>query len=441
MRNFLTAVWLLLSISISAECSVVLAPQSVIGEVLTLPLRAAPQRFDVTGIIVVDEGSPNGCVAMSALVQGKIAYISEDGCSPYRKAANAQSAGAIALIIGRSSIDGAVGMIAWTYDGEPQPPVSIPCVELGEDDHDRLKEVIKTDNVTINLTPGENQYSKLPLVVFTGAMLPFSVANIAGATYKLVLFLRAVDFTFAPPMTILGLEIAGNLIRGIWCIDPFYSHKLFNRMANTILYSLGVPFTLAATFLVAYYWQEALRVNQMPNVVRSIQKLKIPSIVVIVILFVVEIVTDVWRGSWKTSTALLYATTFLYLFFAISISIFFLVTGIKLIRSLRSQARLGAHKANRIKLMLGLISVSSFAFVAFFVALVVLPFLSNDSAAFDMAIWLTIYCAMNILSLSSILIISVPSQKEESDKDIFQSPYSKLLQDEYVDESEFQVKA
>lgn len=413
------------------------SPPSLSGSIFTIPLRFAPENFNVTGTLVKLSPNSEGCEPLEdTSVVGKIVYVAETGCSPRIKAAHVQFAGAIGLIIGRTSIDGGLGFLAWTFDGKPEIDITIPCVEIGNDDHARLKDEIDS-GITITLTPDHNQYEDLPYELFTAIMMPFSFMNLIASSIKLFLFLRATDYVLTAPVFILTLESFGNIIRTVWCIDPVYWHQIFNKMAYTVLYSLGVPFTLAGSFLIAYYWQEALRVNRLPNIVQKLQRFRIPAIIAVIVLFAVEIATDVLRGGWSSDITLLYVNTFLYIFFAVSVSAFFLVTGFKLVKSLyfgTVSPQLINKRTNRLKMMIGLLLFSAFSFFVFIFALVVLPFLSNDNGGYDFAVWFLIFAAINSLSTSNIAFICLPKTEGSKDSENnFKSPYSKLINNNEVE--------
>lgn len=108
----------------------------------------------VTGeIVLVDDGSgvtTDGCSPLvnGAEVAGKIALIDRGTCAFATKAANAQAAGAIAVIIANNQTTGAITL------GGTDPSITIPVVSVSLADGDAIKAELPGVNVTLALDSG-----------------------------------------------------------------------------------------------------------------------------------------------------------------------------------------------------------------------------------------------------------------------------------------------
>lgn len=102
----------------------------------TASFGAAATATNFGGPIVVGldaNGSSLGCLAITAPVAGKIAFVDRGTCGFAVKAKNAQLAGATGVIIGNNQAGGAIGL------GGTDPTITIPAISVSQADGTAIK--------------------------------------------------------------------------------------------------------------------------------------------------------------------------------------------------------------------------------------------------------------------------------------------------------------
>ncbi|OJH39510.1 hypothetical protein BON30_18615 [Cystobacter ferrugineus] len=115
----------------------VTAPASVVGKYAVGNANFGPQSFDLSGQVVLaasGDSTTTACEALTnaAAVSGKIAFIDRGGCTFVRKIRNAQSAGAVGVIIANNA-SGAFGAM------DIAPDITIPSLYITQADGNELR--------------------------------------------------------------------------------------------------------------------------------------------------------------------------------------------------------------------------------------------------------------------------------------------------------------
>jgi MYXO-CTERM domain-containing protein len=109
-----------------------------------------PQSFDVTAALVaVDDQSDtvtDGCEAITNDVNGAIAYADRGNCAYWEKAANAQNAGAVGLVIANNQGSGPMGM-----GGTPGVPITIPLLSVSQSDGSTIAATLASQAQTAHM--------------------------------------------------------------------------------------------------------------------------------------------------------------------------------------------------------------------------------------------------------------------------------------------------
>ena len=132
----------------------ILSPPAISGQKVAGSATFGPATFAVTGAVVgVDVGAANaGCSATfanAAAVKGNIAFIDRGTCGFAVKAVNAQTNGAIAVIIGNNQ----GGTVAPNMSGT-DPTIVIPTLSVSQNDGTAIKAQFGTNTVTASLVRG-----------------------------------------------------------------------------------------------------------------------------------------------------------------------------------------------------------------------------------------------------------------------------------------------
>jgi len=187
------------------------------------------------------------------------------------------------------------------------------------------------------------------------------------------------------------LEVIAGLLRLVyWMVDPLVCHGIFNSAANNVMLTLWIPFTFATSLFLSFYWYEL--VSAATKVILSVNKLRIPFVVLFVGLLIMEIVLGVRRANnqdpadAKDIAAAVYGTVSLIL------GIVFLLAGILLLRQVRSMGLTGkSGRRKRMRRLSFFIYLTSGAHIV--LAIVVYLLLANDiffsDGGFFFVLWMT----------------------------------------------------
>jgi hypothetical protein len=321
-------------------------------------------------------------------------------------------------------------------------------------DTNRLCETTTPEEViTVMMTAGDyNPWMAIKrgwyIVLFRIVCTLLAAAAACLALAKLIAYARTEGIKANVPQLILLTQFLSSQLRClIFALDPIYSGLLFNSVAAhmtiTVRFSLPrgiihhgqanprysqihIPFNFISLLLLAMYWSEILNESKI-YFTSFLSRLRIPFILASIFIVLVEIATSViraapalWRAGLKANTATA-VSAIVYMIFAITISAFFFVYGIKVIRRIKESSRSanvhGAGQTASLQRITGLL-VGCAVFNAIFVIGFVM-------AAIDAFFWqpigqtagLTII-AIGILgsSLTQVAAVKFPDMESDSKK-------------------------
>jgi len=245
----------------------------------------------------------------------------------------------------------------------------------------------------------------------------YSAANAVMACYKLRKFIVAFGFNLSVPISCLLLELIASLERLFYTIDPLGFRGYYGRVVSQVFLSLGTPFTLSSTLLVTFYWQEVLtRWSAAPaSSMRNVNKMKIPFIITSFIIFATELGGSLGRSYGDGFDTIFLVNGVSMAIVCLGTSIFFIVVGIKVLRTVNQVSSTRTKGVSRITKLLMVSGGSLIGFVVG-IACVVLPSswytVGGTLASFSIA-----YFFINTASLSQIMAFEAPAvSKTPSDK-------------------------
>jgi hypothetical protein len=108
---------------------------------------------------------------------------------------------------------------------------------------------------------------------------------------------------------------------------------IFTYQAQTALFTVSFPYSFIADLLIAFYWQSLLnRSEKLSKATVSLNKLKIPFVIICVILIVVEHTSTSIRGErLDSATALVILSAVLIMVSLLGIGSFYIWTGVRVI--------------------------------------------------------------------------------------------------------------
>jgi hypothetical protein len=259
--------------------------------------------------------------------------------------------------------------------------------------------------------PWEVALSSPGYYIYTAFLMTFSATNVALAVWKIKLFIDFYGgFRVSFALAVLSLEIISNLIRIFGHIDLFGANDVYSQTASWVFYHLSFPFVLAAIMLFSLYWHEIMTSSSI-IVHPFIVKMRIPFFVFSGLLLVMQIalilVGTLSVGDFAT------VGTYVYLIVAVILVVFYLFTGIKLLRRLKSSQKKGRKVSNlkqtTVRIMISIGFLFSMIFVGtFFTA----PFAYTPLPYF--LLWYSLYAAIDCTSLMNIIAFGIPSNKNST---------------------------
>lgn len=145
-----------------------------------------------------------------------------------------------------------------------------------------------------------------------------------------------------------------TFLRMILCLDPTHHRGIFTAQQSSTLYTISYPFNWTVNILLAFYWHDLLIKFNSGRFNFPMVRLKIPCAICIILLFVLEIFTDIMRWSSTGSAVGLVVTIngVVYILVLVPTLIFFLYTSLKLVYYLKASKNLaGGQGGNGTKIM------------------------------------------------------------------------------------------
>eukprot|EP01122_Echinamoeba_exundans_P008635 TRINITY_DN2893_c0_g1_i1.p1 TRINITY_DN2893_c0_g1~~TRINITY_DN2893_c0_g1_i1.p1 ORF type:complete len:403 (+),score=13.57 TRINITY_DN2893_c0_g1_i1:405-1613(+) len=174
------------------------------------------------------------------------------------------------------------------------------------------------------------------------ACAAFSCAVSVIGLVKLVEYLVYSNSTKISVVSLcILLETAGSVNRFLmWTVDVMGARQLTTQAVSGAWRTSSLPFTISATLLLTFFWHETLSRTSL-KISMNVSRLKIPCYLAILFVFVVEIVIDALRFTVPDngSTIRRSFNAIVYIIFAFLISVFYIVTAIRIFVAIRGKNR------------------------------------------------------------------------------------------------------
>jgi hypothetical protein len=247
------------------------------------------------------------------------------------------------------------GLASYAWDGTDATEVMLRTLQISYPSALKLYEYLNTyPEVIVKIVSNERN---LWTEVFTSPMITvfrviLSVMNglpLLLAAKKLYLFVTRKGCERNIPQLVLIFEIVANTLRIIAVtVDPIQSQRIFPYLLNQVLFTVSWPFSLMATLLITFYWHELIGKTNV-NLNNFLAKMKIPFWCTFGVLLVVEVLSGVVRGAGFSISIFKIIVGTLYIVLDGAIAIFFLVTGVRLVKALKKMANVATNMENRVR--------------------------------------------------------------------------------------------
>jgi len=167
------------------------------------------------------------------------------------------------------------------------------------------------------------------------------ILGVCLTIYKLVKFSQTRGtFSKGIPEICLILMLISNALRAVEMIgDPLSLRRIYPYRLSTILWTLPYPFIIISSLLMSMYWMEAMSKSSL-EILNFLAKLRIPFYTLSAVIGAMEIVSDVIRvAAFEASRIANIVSGVFYLFIVTALSIFYMITCVKLLKKMKeSQA-------------------------------------------------------------------------------------------------------
>lgn len=366
--------------------------------------------FIVNGTVVVPDPK-HMCRNIRNGIEGQIVIAYRGGGCSYedklRKAIEFGAIGVLNLFVGPEP----TFLSALIKDGSRKSDLTIPAImiesKIGQDlakryENGETVRVIMTDNKSkwIKFTDGPIFITWLTVVIF------LQVFCFCWAGFKLYFFLKANFHVFALPPACLALEMISAFFRAIAGIDFLYHDQRFTYTTINFLTSINLPFTIATTLLITFYWVQITQNVTTRTAGAKLNKLKYPFIITTAFVFVAELVIDTIVSLNIDEGIALAIKAIIYLLIQAGVSLFFIIAGSILLRQLSK----GRAKSRKITIKVIASTVGRFAFIIGVVLLVTDVYQSIPGV---MVAWSFMIFGTTAISIAQIWVFKLKSKRKD----------------------------
>jgi hypothetical protein len=282
----------------------------------------------------------------STITKGKI-FVIRNPLAVDELILEAQNNGAIvALYISPTYYVG--GYLKWRWnDKENLKKIFIPIFEMAIPEakiflpyfyEDQIESVTFLPNDEPN--PWDDTYSSVGYYIWTAFLGLYPAVNIGLAIWKLRVFAMFYGgCTTSIAVFVLSIELFSNALRLLHIVDPLCANFIYSEQVSVAFTRLSMPFALSSFILIILYWHEMMTSSSIivhPFIIR----MKIPFFVLSGTLVAMQLL-QLFLRSWSTVDNLQFVTAVLYIAVSLTIVIFHLITGIKLLRRMAESKNIG----------------------------------------------------------------------------------------------------
>ena len=275
----------------------------------------------------------DACTSISfAEATGNVVVTENRLCSLGQRARLAAKTGAVAMIaITDLSVPGSC---AFCQEGDDST-VDIPIVEVSRDDIDPYLALLSSSNVSVAIYPESNPWQEMKesdahKLLFQYILAGWNFLNFILAILFYVKHVHKSGAQRSMPQIGLGIECIASIIRAIYlAVDPFVSTGDINLASHHVLVSFSFPFSLTVTVVVAFFWKALGRPGKRP-----LQRARVPIIIVVSLLWIIEIANAATRALFLSESGLLYVAGALKIVTLVCAISFFVHQGRRILRGM-----------------------------------------------------------------------------------------------------------
>lgn len=311
--------------------------------------------------------------------EGKIVAVFNEP-APYEPRIRRQvREGAIGVIFVRDRT-GVPGQTMYVISERDQRDLSIPVAEIFQSDSKNpgsLLRAVNGEQLQVALWPQKNAWKEanetMAFQVTLSVILCFSaLAVILIGIWRLNEWWRGSGWRLVTIGTVcIVLEMISAGIRFAYIlVDPFWTYRVYTDIAQNILLTSNLPFTLASGILLTFFWAETLRTTRV-KASPFISEYRKSAISVIVFLFVAEITTAVLRvylASFSTFNPT-WISQALYVLTSIILTICYIICAVKIRQRIKSMSE---NRRKTIRNMTLRFTGSTLGYIAFTIMLIAL---------------------------------------------------------------------
>lgn len=398
---------------------------------LTLVLPDAAPFLPVEAPIVAVPWYRSGPVLTDLNVTGAIAlvarpieaYFAEWGLSPATRALGIRG-----LVID----EGPNGSIGYFNAGiPPGSSFPFPIVAVDRATAKALRDLNGTvvsallDNESLSTPWLDARTSGLFWFLSTGIIFVAAAVFILGIGRLIQFYHVFGEWKFNVINGVLILETIGGLLRVIyWVVDPLGSRGIWSDPARDVWHTISFPFGIAATLMLTLYWHETVSRSSL-KFSWSIERLKIPSYILVAIVFLVELVIDILLLTRTPVNNLPIINSVTYVIIAFGLAVFFIITAARVLfqlvnlSSFKTASMSESKSSKPTKLsrkleQLGPVAIK-LMITAFCWLCIVATGIVATTDGFDALIptyfcgvWFSIHYFMSFKALSTVLALRVP---------------------------------
>jgi len=324
------------------------------GFISTPPFQFCAENdfdFENTQIVQFNESWCNSCSGEPDIAQYHItspfaffqgSYSSNCfKCGYEQLASMAYKNGAIALIWYSYQEPGHETRIFHDWDTwKEAETLQFPTVEIGEHDAAVIETLLRSwRTVTMNLSPSENPW----LVFFDGPWIAVQVMSGIAALFAVMFtgvrfgkFLQASCSGLKRDLAlfVIGTEFACCLLRFIYIVlDPLWSRGIFSYATGRYLLSVTISFEFLTVTLITLKWSDLLARIRNGKCLAIFPRIVFLSLAICLVLF------DLLSSSLSAfygNVDMAFYTAFLLAAFSLLVGMWFVLTGSKLMKELKS---------------------------------------------------------------------------------------------------------
>jgi len=366
----------------------------------------------ITGQLVSNDAKPEDKVGKIVII-----YLSENGISWNTEEARQVEQGAIGIIdVDRSSdISGNIVYLYSANEEANRAKVTVPIVTLGKKDGAKFKEILASGmNITVNITcddpnPWVEAFTSVYYnIFFVGYLSIFSFVCFERALLRLVKFVSRLGCKFQIAQFTLFIHCLTNLIRlMIILVDPVHSRGILSWQFASIWHTITLPLGLMATLSLTLFWHETITRKLSNAAMTFLKKFQIPFIITCTIILLLDIGGSILRAMYFPFILISVIEIGLFNLIIISITIFYFITGCKILKQLNKSKNVRRGKSRSANVT-KLVVLSSVGNITVCIGSLLLGLDAFNTPFLYIGAWFVFHTGMLITSIIQILAFVPP---------------------------------